>query len=292
LAKRKVSASLPDYRFAAAPTSLQPGASPKSAAPTVTFDLSRFDPGARPFSSGDKATDKARVAELAVELDKLQDLFYADRRFKLLVVLQGTDTSGKDGTIRDVFGEMSALGVRTAAWKAPSDDELAHDYLWRIHEKVPANGEVVIFNRSHYEDVLVPVVQGRITKEQRAQRFAQINDFERLLTETGTTVLKFFLNISKDVQRERLQERLDDPSKHWKFQVGDLAARKSWDAYQAAYGAAIAATGTPWAPWMVVPADSKTQRNLMVAMAVKEALLRLKLRYPPGDPSLSKIKVT
>ena len=291
MAKQADSAQLADFRFdrAAMPGGLRPSGKGGKAG---SFDLGRFDPDAKPFSSGDKATDKARVAELAVELDKLQDLLYADKRFKVLVVLQGTDTSGKDGTIRGVFGEMSALGVRTAAWKAPSDEELSHDYLWRIHQKVPAAGEVVIFNRSHYEDVLVPVVEGWITKDVAAQRMAQINAFERMLTENGTIVLKFFLHISKDEQRVRLQERLDDPAKHWKFAVGDLEARKFWNAYQAAYANAIAATGTVWAPWTIVPANSKTQRNLLIAMAVKEAMTALELRYPPGDPSLEKIKVT
>ena len=294
MAKRKDTARLADYRFAAAPAPASAPGAPGSDKrnPSLPFDLARVDPAERPFSSGDKATDKARVAELAVELDHLQDLLYADRRYKVLVVLQGTDTSGKDGTIRGVFGEMSALGVRTAAWKAPTPDELAHDFLWRIHQKVPACGEVVIFNRSHYEDVLVPVVKGSLTKEETAQRYAQINDFERMLTESGTVLLKFFLHISKDEQRRRLQDRLDDPHKHWKFEIGDLEARKSWDAYQAAYAAAIAATGTAWAPWTIVPADSKTQRNLMIAMAVKEAMASLKLRYPPGDPSLAKTEVT
>ena len=255
------------------------------------FDLTRFDPRSKPFSLGDKATDKTAVIELATALDRLQDLFYADRRFKLLVVLQGTDTAGKDGTLRGVFGQTSALGVHTIGWKAPSDDERAHDYLWRIHQQVPRLGEFMIFNRSHYEDVLVPVVKGWISKAETKQRFAQINDFERMLVETGTVVLKFLLHISKDEQRLRLQERLDDPTKHWKFAAGDLEERKSWDAYQAAYSAAIGATGTSWAPWTIVPADSKTHRNLMIAGVVKEALERLKLRYPPGDPALSNIRV-
>lgn len=255
------------------------------------FDLARFDPAAKPFSSGAKATDRARVEELAREIDTLQDVFYADRRFKLLVVLQGTDTSGKDGTIRGVFGQTSALGVHAVGWKAPSTLEKAHDYLWRIHQAVPGDGDVVIFNRSHYEDVLVPVVNGWITPAQAAQRYAHINDFERLQAETGTVILKFMLHISKDEQRLRLQERLDDPSKHWKFAAGDLEVRQQWNAYQKAYGAAIAATGTPWAPWTVVPADSKTHRNLMIAGAVVEALKRLKLRYPPGSPELAQLRV-
>ncbi len=256
------------------------------------FDLTRFDPGARPFSIGDKAQDKAVIDSLAGELDALQDLFYADRRFKLLVVLQGTDTAGKDGTIRGVFGQMSALGVHTIGWKAPNDVERAHDYLWRIHARMPAAGEVMIFNRSHYEDVLVPSVKGWITPKQTTQRYAQINDFERMLTENGTVICKFLLHISKDEQRERLQARLDDPTKNWKFEGGDLEARKQWDAYQKAYNDAVAATGTPWAPWTIVPADSKTHRNLMIATAMREVLQGMKLRYPPSDPALKKIKVT
>jgi len=255
------------------------------------FALKKFDPADKPFSSGDKAKDKEATAALALELDALQNLFYADHRYKLLVVLQGTDTSGKDGTIRGVFGQMSALGVHTIGWKAPTEPEKAHDYLWRIHSQVPGAGEVMIFNRSHYEDVLVPVVNGWITPEQTAQRYAQINDFERMLTETGTVICKFMLHISKDEQRARLQDRLDDPAKNWKFAAGDLDARKQWDAYQKAYGDAVAATGTAWAPWTIVPADSKTHRNLMIATVMKQVFEKLKLRYPPIDPALKNIKV-
>jgi len=255
------------------------------------FDLARIDPASRPFSSGDKARDKERVAQLALELDELQNLFYADRRFKMLVVLQGTDTSGKDGTVRGVFGQMSALGVHTIGWRAPNDAERAHDFLWRIHQRMPGSGEVMIFNRSHYEDVLVPPVKGWITPAETRRRYAQINDFERMLAENGTVILKFMLYVSKEEQRRRLQERLDDPTKHWKFELGDLEARKQWDDYQHAYARAIAATGTEWAPWTVVPADSKTHRNLMIAIAVKSAFERLKLRYPPGDPALDNITV-
>lgn len=255
------------------------------------FDLARFDPGARPFASGSKARDKARVLALAHEIDALQDLFYADRRFRMLVILQGTDTAGKDGTIRGVFGQTSALGVHTVGWKAPTTDERAHDFLWRIHQQVPADGEIMIHNRSHYEDVLVPVVNGWIDEAKTKQRYAQINDFERMLSETGTVVLKFMLHISKDEQRARLQERLDDPTKHWKFAAGDLEVRKQWDLYQRAYAEAIAATGTPWAPWTIVPADSKTHRNLMIATAVVQALKGLGLRYPPGDPALAQLRI-
>ncbi len=271
-----------DYQYSAA---LAPA---KSREP---FDLKRFDPSAKPFSSGDKAADRTATQALATELDHLQDVFYADRRFKLLVVLQGTDAAGKDGTIRGVFSQMSALGVRTVAWKAPTGVEQAHDFLWRIHRAVPGAGEVTIFNRSHYEDVLVPVVNGSITPEQTARRYAQINDFERLLTDSGTVILKFLLHISKDEQRARLQERIDDPEKNWKFEPGDLEVRKQWPAYQAAYGAAGAATGTEWAPWTIVPADSKTHRNLMIATAVVAAMKALKLRYPPPNPKLVGVRV-
>ncbi len=255
------------------------------------FDLKHVDPKDKPFSSGDKSQDKVALTALALEVDELQNLLYANRRQRLLVVLQGLDTSGKDGTIRGVFSNTTPLGVRAIGWKSPTEDELAHDYLWRIHQRVPSAGEIVVFNRSHYEDVLVPVVNGAINPEQTAQRYAQINDFERLLSENGTVVLKFMLHISSDEQRVRLQERVDDPTKNWKFSLGDLAVRKQWDAYQNAYAAAITATGTAWAPWTVVPADSKTHRNLMVATLVVRALRELKLRPPPADPSLAKLKV-
>ena len=255
------------------------------------FDLAPFDPGAKPFSGGDKAADKAAVEALALELDALQNLFYADRRHKLLVILQGMDASGKDGTVRAVFSQMSPLGVHTVSWKAPTEPEREHDYLWRIHARVPAAGEVTVFNRSHYEDVLVPLVNGSITPEQAQQRYAHINDFERMLSETGTIVCKFMLHISKDEQRQRLQERLDDPAKHWKFNLGDIEVRKHWNDYQAAYSAAISATGTAWAPWTIVPADSKTHRNLMIASALKATFTGLELRYPTGDETLFGIKV-
>jgi PPK2 family polyphosphate:nucleotide phosphotransferase len=284
---KKSSARLADYQFAG----VARGQPEKKPARRDRFHLRRFDPAAKPFSLGDKAADKAAVAALAADIDKLQDVLWADRRFKLLVVLQGTDTSGKDGTIRGVFGLTSALGVRAVGWKAPTDVERAHDYLWRIHQQVPAAGEIVIFNRSHFEDVLVPVVRGWITDAEKEQRYAQLNDFERMLTETGTVILKFFLHVSKEEQRERLQARLDDPTKHWKFAIADLDERKRWDDYQAAYSEMIAATGTPWAPWTVVPADSKTHRNLMIATAVVDAMRALKLRYPPGDPALAGIQV-
>jgi PPK2 family polyphosphate:nucleotide phosphotransferase len=255
------------------------------------FTLGEMDPSAHPFSTGDKQVDKAAVEALATELDIFQGLFYADKRYKLLVILQGTDASGKDGTLRSVFSRMSPLGVQTVGWKAPSGDERAHDYLWRIHQKVPAAGEIMVFNRSHYEEVLVPAVNGWITLEQTEQRFAQINDFERMLSETGTVVLKFMLHISFDEQRTRLQERVDDVSKNWKFDIGDLDTRKRWKQYQQAYEDLLNATSTQWAPWTVVPADSKTHRNLMVALLIRQALQKLGLRYP-RNPALRGLRVS
>jgi len=279
-------AALDDYRYAAASGGIGTRGSKGKG-----FELARIDPAAKPLSSGDKAKDKARVESLARDLDGLQERLYADRRYKLLVVLQGIDTSGKDGTIRGVFGQMSALGVRTVPWKAPTEAERAHDFLWRIHQAVPGAGEVVLFNRSHYEDVLVPVVDGTIDREETERRYAAINDFERMLVESKTVLLKFMLHISNDEQRARLQARVDDPTKRWKFERGDLEVRKHWDAYQRAYSDAIAATGTAWAPWVVVPADSKTHRNLMVGTLTKKALADLPLRYPPGDPTLHGLRI-
>ena len=256
------------------------------------ISLSKFDPAAKPFSGNDKANDKLAVEALALEIDQLQDMLYADRRFKMLVVLQGLDASGKDGTIRGVFGRVSPLGVHTASWKAPTEDERAHDFLWRIHQRVPGAGELVIFNRSHYEDVLVPVVLGTLKPDQQQQRMRQINDFERLLVESGTLVLKFMLHISPDEQRKRLQARLDDPAKAWKFMVGDLEVRKHWPDYMKAYEALLGATSTEAAPWTIVPADSKTHRNLMIGTLVRDALKSLGLRYPAPDPKLKGLKVS
>lgn len=259
--------------------------------PNGRVRLAAFDPGAKPFSEGSKAEDQARVQALAREIDELQNRFYADGRYKLLVLLQGTDTSGKDGTVRGVFGQTSPMGVHTIGWKAPTETERAHDYLWRIHQQVPAAGHITIFNRSHYEDVLVPVVNGWLTPGQTLQRYRHINAFERLLAETGTVVLKFMLHIDFDEQRKRLQERVDDPTKHWKFSFGDLEVRKQWTDYQRTYENLLDATSTPWAPWTVVPANSKTHRNLMIATLVRDTLQALDLRFPPEDPALKGLRI-
>ncbi|MET0209822.1 MAG: PPK2 family polyphosphate kinase [Burkholderiaceae bacterium] len=258
------------------------------------FRLKDIDAGARPFASSSREADDARLAELGIEIDRLQDLLYANAgsgHRKLLVVLQGTDTSGKDGTARSVFQRCSPLGMRVAAFKAPSEDERARDFLWRVHNVVPRAGEIAVFNRSHYEDVLVPVVEGWIDAKAQRERFEHIVAFERLLVGTGTTVLKCMLHISKDEQKERLQARLDDPAKRWKFNPGDLESRAKWKAYQAAYQQLLIATSTREAPWYVIPADSKTHRNLMIAMLVREALRAMKLAPPVPDYDPAAVRI-
>lgn len=249
--------------------------------------LKELDPAAKPYARSSREADDARLDEMAIDIDRLQDLLYANGQAggarKLLVVLQGMDASGKDGTARSVFNRCSPLGVRVAAFKAPNEMERARDYLWRVHAVVPRAGEIAVFNRSHYEDVLVPWVEGWIDRAERDRRLGHIVAFEKLLHDTGTTVIKCFLHISKDEQKERLQARIDDPAKRWKFQVGDLSVRAKWNAYQSAYETAIAQTSTPHAPWYVIPADSKTNRNLMVASLVRQALKDMKLKPPKPD---------
>ncbi len=241
--------------------------------------------------NGSKQSDKLATLDLAEKIAEFQNILYGQKKHKLLIILQGMDTSGKDGTVRGVFGQINPLGARTAAFKAPSAVELDHDYLWRVHQEVPARGEVVIFNRSHYEDVLITRVHEWITAAECQRRFVQIRDFERMLSETGTVILKFFLHISKETQKQRLEERLADPEKHWKFDPRDLVERQSWERYQDAYADAIMATDADHAPWYVIPADSKTQRNLAIAHIVIEKLESMKLSFPPGNPDYSKIKV-
>jgi PPK2 family polyphosphate:nucleotide phosphotransferase len=251
--------------------------------PGGKLDLSEFDPGATPGFNHKEGS--ARLLELNQRLEVLQESLWAEHKRKVLVVLQGMDTSGKDGTIRHVFEGVNPLGVRVAAFKAPTEEELDHDFLWRVHPKAPGRGEMVIFNRSHYEDVLVVRVQKLAPPEVWRQRYDQINDFERLLAETGTVILKFFLHISKDEQKERLQARLDDPQKQWKFRKGDLIDRAHWDEYMEAYAEALAHTSQKHAPWYVVPSDKKWYRNLVVATVLVKALedLDLQLPEPPED---------
>ena len=248
--------------------------------------------GLKPLSSGDKAADKLRTIELAQEIAALQNVFYAEHGRKLLVVLQGMDTSGKDGTVKGVFGAIDPLGIRSVAFKAPSTVEREHDFLWRIHQQAPAQGEIVIFNRSHYEDVLITRVHGWIDEAEAERRLGHIRDFERMLAETGTVLLKFFLHISKNEQKARLEERIADPEKHWKFDPTDLKEREFWSDYQAAYGKAISATDADHAPWFVIPADSKTHRNLAIATIVADTMRDMHLKYPDPHPEYAALKVT
>lgn len=259
--------------------------------PKKSLDLKDADAAAKPFSSGDKAADKAAVIAITNEIAQLQDIFYAAQDRKLLIVLQGMDTSGKDGVLKGVFGNIDPLGLRSYAFKAPTTTERAHDFLWRVHQQVPAQSEMVIFNRSHYEDVLITHVHGWIDDAERDRRLTHIRDFERMLTETGTVILKFFLHISKEEQKQRLQERIDDPNKHWKFDVQDIEERQFWSQYQQAYSVAIKQTDADHAPWFVVPADSKTHRNLAIATLVRDCLQSMKLSYPPAKPELVGLKI-
>ena len=238
-----------------------------------------------------KTLDRAKTDELIVRIAHLQAMLYAQRKQKVLLVLQGMDTAGKDGTVRAMFSRINPMGIRGVPFKQPTDNELAHDYLWRVHQQVPIKGEIAIFNRSHYEEVLITKVQNMIDAAECKRRYAQIRDFERMLAETGTVIVKVFLHISKEEQRKRLQARLDDPDKQWKFNLADLEQRKKWDDYQHAYETAIRETDTGHAPWYVVPANSKTQRNLAIASILLETLEGMDLSFPSPDPQLSKITV-
>ena len=258
-------------------------------APRSSVSLKDFDPDDTSLIDGGKAEGREKLETLSSKLDALQELLYAEHRHKLLIVLQGMDSSGKDGTIRHVAGAFNPQGVRIASFKKPSEEELAHDYLWRIHAEVPAAGEVVVFNRSHYEDVLVVRVHELVPESVWKPRFGQINDFEQMLTENGTTILKFFLHISRDEQRKRLQKRIDDPAKRWKFQHGDLEERKLWSDYTAAYEDVLEKTSTKWAPWYVVPANAKWYRDYVVAAVIVDALESLGMHYP--EPDLSKEEI-
>lgn len=252
-------------------------------APGSRVRLDDWDPDDRSKYKGGKEDAQDDLVRLSEELDRLQDLLYAERKHRLLVVLQAMDTAGKDGTIRHVFNSVDPLGVRVASFKAPSGEELDHDYLWRVHRQTPGKGEIVIFNRSHYEDVLVARVEDLVPRRSWERRFDHINAFERMLADEGTTILKFYLHISRDEQKKRLQERLDDPSKQWKFNPGDLETRARWDDYMEAYEDVLAKTSTEHAPWYVVPANRKWFRNLFVAAAIIVTLRGLGMSYPPVD---------
>lgn len=259
--------------------------------PGKRIKLAEYDPDDKGKFEGGKEEGLKAVADLNQKLQGLQELLYAEGKHKVLVVLQAMDTGGKDGAIRRVFDGVNPQGVKVASFKVPTPEELAHDYLWRVHKQVPGNGELVIFNRSHYEDVLVVRVRNYVPKEVWSKRYDQINEFERLLAENGTTILKFFLHISKEEQRERLQARLDDPTKHWKFSLGDLEERKLWDDYQQAYEDALNKTSTKHAPWYVVPANRKWYRDLVISSVLVETLEGLKMQYPTSKDNLDGIVV-
>jgi len=250
-----------------------------------SFDLSTIDP--RDTSGGPSSKDEAleKAEAMHERLADLQEVLYAENRRRVLIVLQGMDTSGKDGAVRHVMSGISPASVRVVSFKKPTEPELWHDYLWRIHPHVPGNGEIVIFNRSHYEDVLVVRVHELVPKDVWKKRYQQINDFERMLAENGVTILKFFLHISPEEQAERLQARLDDPTKRWKSQHGDLEERKLWNEYREAYQDAVRKTSTKWAPWTIVPSDRKWFRNHVVAATIIDTLEGLDCKYPQPDLS-------
>ena len=260
-------------------------------APDTKVKLSKWDAGDTDIIGKDKSGARESLDAYRARLETLQELLYAEGRHKLLVVLQAMDTAGKDSTIRHVFQGVDPLGVRVASFKAPTPYELARDYLWRVHHHVPGTGEIAIFNRSHYEDVLITRVNGWINAAECERRYRQINDFERMLAETGTTILKFYLHISKDEQKKRLEERRDTPEKQWKFQPDDLAVRAQWDAYMAAYEAALSATSTTHAPWHVIPANSKLARNLRISRLLIAALENLNMRYPEPAAGAAEIRI-
>jgi PPK2 family polyphosphate:nucleotide phosphotransferase len=257
--------------------------------PGRRVDLSTIDPGA---THGRVREDAAGELEAGLaRLTDLQDRLWAEGKRRVLVVLQGIDAAGKDGTLRHVMGAFNPQGCPVTAFKVPSAEELAHDYLWRVHRRVPGNGEIGVFNRSHYEDVLVVRVHDIVPKSVWSRRYDQINEFERLLAEEGTTILKFFLYIDRDEQRERFQARLDDPDKRWKFRLDDLEERKHWDDYIAAFEDALTRCSTADAPWYIIPANRKWFRNLAVTNILAETLEQLDPRYPPPPEDLTGVVV-
>ncbi len=254
------------------------------ATPGKKIKLDEIDTNDTPgWDKDDRDEAEARTLELNARLEELQEVMWAQGTKRLLVVLQAMDAGGKDGTIRHVFDKVNPTGVRVASFKQPSDRELAHDYLWRIHAEVPGNGEIVIFNRSHYEDVLVVRVLEITPEKQWKRRYRHIRAFEEMLADEGTTILKLMLHISKDEQKERLQDRLDKPNKHWKFDAGDLAMRDRWDDFMAAFEDAINETTTDDAPWYVIPADRKWYRNLAISEIMVQTMESMGLAFPPSD---------
>jgi PPK2 family polyphosphate:nucleotide phosphotransferase len=254
------------------------------------FKLRDRDPGEKKAFS-DRAKTEAEMAADIARIDELQDILWAQGRHAVMAVFQAMDAGGKDGTIKRVFGPVDPLGLTTTSFKKPTDKELAQDYLWRVHQAVPPRGMIGLFNRSHYEDVLVVRVHGLAPPEKIEQRYDQINTFEKHLAENNVTILKFFLNISKDEQKERLQDRINDPTKRWKFNPADLNERKLWKQYMSAYELALTRCSTPWAPWYVIPADRNWYRNALVARIVRTTLEELNPKYPPALKGIEKLVV-
>jgi PPK2 family polyphosphate:nucleotide phosphotransferase len=258
------------------------------ARPGKKLALDDIDPQATPhWNPSDRAAAEERSAALNLRIEVLQELLWAQGKERVLVVLQAMDAGGKDGTIKRVFEHVNPSGVRVASFKKPSDLELDHDYLWRVHQQVPANGELVIFNRSHYEDVLIVRVLDLVPEAMWRKRYRHIRDFEQLLVDEGTTIVKIFLHISKEEQRDRLQDRLDRPEKNWKFDPGDLVQRQHWSDYMAAFAEAIEETSTERAPWYVVPANRKWYRDLVVSEILVQTLEGLQMTFPPAPPDIA-----
>jgi PPK2 family polyphosphate:nucleotide phosphotransferase len=243
-------------------------------------NIARRDPGAT--HGWQKEAAKEATNQQLARLEDLQDRMWAEAKHGVLIVLQGIDASGKDGAVRNVMTAFNPQGCQVSSFKVPTAEEAAHDFLWRIHKRVPAKGEIGVFNRSHYEEVLVVRVHKLVPQSVWSGRYETIREFEQLLTATGTTVVKFFLHISKDEQRERLQERHDNPKKRWKFSLGDLEERKLWDDYTKAYEDALSKTSTADAPWYVIPANRNWFRDLAIASILADTVAGLKPRYPPA----------
>jgi PPK2 family polyphosphate:nucleotide phosphotransferase len=248
--------------------------------PGQAINLREIDSAETAEFNGGKQEGLAAIGQLTRELEPLQELLYAEHQHKVLVVLQAMDTGGKDGAIRRVFEGVNPQGVRVARFNIPTGMELDHDYLWRVHQQVPARGEIVIFNRSHYEDVLIVRVHELVAPDVWKARYAQINAFEKMLTEEGATVLKFFLHISPEEQKKRLEARLQDKTKLWKYNPGDLKERQLWKQYMQAYEDVLSKTSTEYAPWYLIPADRKWYRDWVVATILVDTLRGLKMKYP------------
>jgi len=259
--------------------------------PQEKIALRGIDPADTGAYGGSKAEALEAGTGLCAKLGRLQELLYAGHQHKVLVVLQGTDTSGKDGVIRHVFQGVNPQGVKVHGFKSPTPEELDHDFLWRVHRCVPGKGEIAIFNRSHYEDVLIVRVHGLVPPEIWKSRYDSINAFEQMLVREGTTILKFYLHVSQGEQKKRLQDRLDDPEKRWKFNPGDLPERRLWAEYEKAYEDVLSRTSTYRAPWYVIPSDKKWYRNLAVAAILVRALEDLRMKYPASDFDPAKMAI-